>query len=151
LSLGAAIGSGSPALPGMTVWLAGGTYAGCFAAKVSGTPDAPIVFRAAPGARAVLDGAGCTKATGPAVLTVSGSDTTWQDLEVTNSDPNRTTSDPGSSPANYFRPNGINAYGPRTKIIGGWVHDNGTGVGLWSQAVEVLLRANLKEVPGRVR
>src|SRR4029077_3105680 len=42
--------------PGDTVWLRGGSYRGTFTSALTGTPAAPIVVRAYPGERAVLDG-----------------------------------------------------------------------------------------------
>ena len=46
LGLGAALAAGSPVAGGGTVWLAGGTYAGCFAVDVSGAPGVPVVVSA---------------------------------------------------------------------------------------------------------
>jgi hypothetical protein len=58
LSLGKALGHGgvsSPARPGDTVWLRGGTYTGTYEVHVSGAPGKPIIFRQYPGERARLD------------------------------------------------------------------------------------------------
>src|SRR5262245_47251355 len=44
--------------PGDTIWVRGGTYAGSFLSTVHGTSSEPVVIRAYPGERAILDGAG---------------------------------------------------------------------------------------------
>jgi len=51
-----ALGGSVPISPGDTVWLAGGTYNGPFTKTPdpSGTPDAPIIYRARPGQRATI-------------------------------------------------------------------------------------------------
>jgi hypothetical protein len=55
LDLATALGAKSPARPGDTVWLLGGTYHGGFTAKVAGKEGSPITFRQAPGERATID------------------------------------------------------------------------------------------------
>ena len=43
---------------GDTIWVRGGTYPGSFLSTVEGTSSRPVVIRAYPGERAILDGAG---------------------------------------------------------------------------------------------
>lgn len=130
--LRAALAASSPVAGGGIIEVKPGTYTGCFVSDVSGAPGSPVVVF---GAGARLDGNGCPDNTS-GVLTVWGHDTRWRDLEFFNSDPDRTSDVPGSDPRPYHRPEGISIYGPRTKIINGWVHDNGDGIGFWSQAVD---------------
>src|SRR6476620_6220546 len=42
--------------PGDTIWLRGGVYRGTYSSTLSGTADQPIVVRAIPGQRAIIDG-----------------------------------------------------------------------------------------------
>jgi hypothetical protein len=108
---------------GDTVWLAAGVYSGAFTSSLPGTSDAPIVVRALPGARATLDGAGFSDP----VLTVKGAWTTFQDLEITNSDPSRPA-------VKSSRPTGVAAFAPGSKFVHLYVHDAGQGFGFWSEA-----------------
>lgn len=109
-------------LPGCTVELRGGVYRGNFTASVSGTATAPIVFRAYPGERPILDGANQAQA----ALTINGAHTTWRDIEFTMSGANRSA---------VMAP-GVNVFGAGTKIINCVIHDCGGGVGAWVPAVD---------------
>src|SRR5580765_282502 len=81
--------------PGDTLWLRGGTYTGRFTSYLNGTSTQPIVVRQYAGERATIDG-GTSGTT--AIFTVYGSYTWFWGFEVTSSDPDRSTSTPGSSP-----------------------------------------------------
>jgi predicted small lipoprotein YifL len=113
--------------PGSAIWLRGGTYRGAFTSRLIGRDDGRIVVRAAAGERAILD---C----GPRnpVLSVSGSYTTFQDLEITCSTPSRTDSGQASDPT------GVAANdSSRVRFINLIVHDMpGQGFGLWTESVE---------------
>lgn len=54
--LRSAIGGKQKLQGGDVVWVGGGVYRGCFTVGASGSPGKPVVFRAVPGQRAVLDG-----------------------------------------------------------------------------------------------
>jgi hypothetical protein len=136
LDLATALGAASPVAGGGTVSMAAGVYSGCFGVEASGTPATPLVVRPLPGVRAVIDSAGCL---GGTALTINGNDVWVWGVEVTNSDPNRTSSEPGSNPVSYRRGNGVNIYGARDKLINAWVHDAGNGVGMWDQATDTEL------------
>src|SRR5256886_11462312 len=74
--------------PGDTVWLRGGVYPGKFATSISGRAGAPIVFRAVPGERAVLQ----DSTIGPGAddqLIVHGSWLVFWGLELYNAHPDR--------------------------------------------------------------
>lgn len=132
LSLAAALSARSGLRGGDTVLLRGGKYQGCFVSDLRGAPGAPVIVRQASGERAVIDGRGCPNST----LTVKGSDVWLMGFEVTNSMTARRTSTAGSHPADYVRATGVAVYGPRTKLINLYVHDNGNGIGLWTQAID---------------
>jgi hypothetical protein len=136
LDLSTAFSAASPVAGGGTVSMAGGVYRGCYGVSASGTPATPLVVRPEAGARAVIDSSVCT---GNTSLTINGDDVWVWGVEVTNSDPNRTTSEPGSDPVSYRRGNGVNIYGARDKLINAWVHGNANGVGLWDQATDTEL------------
>ncbi|MCP9496171.1 MAG: right-handed parallel beta-helix repeat-containing protein [Pyrinomonadaceae bacterium MAG19_C2-C3] len=126
--------SKSPAKPGMTVWLRGGTYHGTFVSTITGEDNAPITVRAIPGERATIDGGTSTTNT----LKAQGANVHYRDFEIMKSDPQRTTSVSGSNPSGISRgsTNGIYATGRRNKFINLVIHDDGVGIGLWSPAVD---------------
>jgi hypothetical protein len=106
-------GAGGAIGAGATVWLAAGTYTGTFTSTLAGTAAAPIVVRAAAGARVIVDGS----------LTVDGADVWVWGLEVTNS---------AASPS-YVT--GLDVFGPRVRVINCVVHDApADGLGLWEAA-----------------
>ncbi len=133
MSLEAATGKWSGKVqPGTTVVLLTGVYRGTYNVDVSGTPSAPINYRAAIGGHPILDGNGVTE---DSVLRIFGSDTRWTGIEITNSDPNRTNPNPGSTPVGR-RAAGVGVWGPRTRLAYCNIHDNGNGVGMWTPAVD---------------
>ena len=116
--------SRSPAKPGDTLWLRGGTYRGPFQAYLYGQTGKPITIRQYPGERAVIDGNGSSDVT----LYIYGGGTVWRDIEVVNSSTDRT--------AGAGRPAGVYVEGFSTKLINCVVHDVGLGVGFWTAATD---------------
>ncbi len=132
LRLENALSDESPVRPGDVVWLRGGTYRGSFQSAVSGSESSPITFRQFPGERAIIDYA----------LTILGSWTTFRDLELTTSTPQRRTAQPGPWPDD-IRSGGINAHGAHTQLINLVIHDLSSGVGLWSESVGSVVYGSL--------
>lgn len=131
LDLASAISDRSPAAPGDTIWVMGGTYHPPFACKVAGKPDAPVTIRAVPGQRATLD---CRLPAGSSAspyLSVQGGDVAIWGLEVTCSDAKRKTAQGGSSPSDIRR-GSVNGYASRVRFINMIVHDCDQGFGFWS-------------------
>jgi len=118
--------------PGDTVWLLAGNYAGPFTSDLVGGAAAPIVVRAMPGARAVLDGGTAYEST----LQVNGAFAWYWGFEVTRSDPDRQTDVSGSGPPDLSRghSNGVNVFGHHIHLINLIVHDDGQGFGFWTPA-----------------
>ena len=116
--------SRSPAKPGDTLWLRGGTYPGPFQAYLYGQAGKPITIRQYPGERAIIDGNGSTAVT----LYIYGGGTVWRDIEVVNSSTTRT--------AGVGRPAGVYVEGFSTKLINCVVHDVGLGIGFWTAATD---------------
>lgn len=125
LDIVSALSAQSPARPGDTIWLRGGTHRAPGAqltgteeptlrSLLNGTADARIVVRQYPGERANIDGG----------LRVEGSWTDYRDFEISNSSPDRTQK----------RPMGLHVFGPSTRFINLIIHDNGNGIGLWQPA-----------------
>jgi hypothetical protein len=56
LDLSRALSSDSPAAPGDTIWVRGGTYRGLFRSYLTGTAAAPIIVRNYKGERVIIDG-----------------------------------------------------------------------------------------------
>ena len=130
LDLDTALSNQGPVRPGDTVWLRGGVYqrqpgpayngvTALYVSTLSGTAAAPIVVRQYPGERATLDGN-----LGPylPVLVVDGSYTWFWGFEITNSNPNRSST----------RGGGIDTYGHHNRFINLVIHDTGQGVGFWA-------------------
>jgi hypothetical protein len=118
--------------PGSTLWLRGGRYAGPFTSDLVGDASAPIIVRALPGVRAVLDGGSAYAST----LQVNGAYTWYWGFEVMRSDPVRVTAVSGSSPPDLSRgsSNGVNVFGHHIRLINLIVHDDGQGFGFWTPA-----------------
>lgn len=120
--------------PGDLLLLHGGTYAGTFASKLTGTADAPIVVKAAPGERVTID---CLpprdKPEQNCHFTVQGAHAVYQGFEVTCSLPGpRDTATAGSHPGGASNRGGVNCFGSHIKFINLVVHDTSQGFGFWS-------------------
>jgi hypothetical protein len=139
LDLATALSSEGPAKPGATILLQGGTYHGKFLSTLTGTSDAPIIVRQAPGERATIDSA---QAQGDA-LSIVGSHTWFWGFEITSSHPKRRSQETGSWPGDLHRGYGAVSRGPGTRFINLVVHDNANGLGLWSEAVDGQAYGNL--------
>lgn len=76
--------------------------------------------------------------TGSGVLTITGSDLVFRDLEIFNSNPLRVFKYYvfGSGKGIGSRPEGFSVRGARVKIINCTIHDNGDGIGFWQQAID---------------
>jgi hypothetical protein len=130
LRLDVALSAKSPARPGDTLWLRGGTYRGSFVSAVSGQSWGPIKIRQYPGERAVIDSAPSRSA----ALTVQGSWTEFWEFEITNSDTLRAVDEGGSWPTALRRSEGIDARGAHDKFINLVIHDMADGMGIWDGA-----------------
>lgn len=111
---------------GDVVWVSGGTYKGCFTVALTGSPGKPVVVRAVPGQRAVIDG---TLDGGKYVLEMPADKSAWcvfWGLEIMVSDP---------SDIDEKRPAGYWFNAPNSKMINCHVHDTAVG-GFWSPAVD---------------
>lgn len=113
--------------PGDTLWLRGGLYAGAFTSALAGDEQAPVVVRAAPGERVVIDRAGVGESKQPA-LKVRGAHVWFWGLEVTNSHPDRSRRSPYTGEDEPWRGSGADVYAPHVKFINCLFHDNGHGV-----------------------
>lgn len=103
-------------LDGTAIYFDGNTTQ--FNVTVSGSPGAPVTFRAAPGARVQIDG----------YPTVSGSDVDFWELEFFSSDTNRVSQQTLSFPTDLPRANyQITVNGARVRWIHCIAHDLGNG------------------------
>jgi hypothetical protein len=132
LDLDTALSSQGPVRPGDTVWLRGGVYrrqagpayngvTALYVSTLNGTAAAPVIVRQYPGERATLDG---NLAPSLPVLVVDGSYTWFWGFEITNSNPNRSST----------RGAGIDSYGHHNRFVNLSIHDTGQGVGFWASS-----------------
>lgn len=113
-------GAGGKVQPGDTIWVRVGKYTGTFSPNLSGTVSAPIIVRAYPGERVVVD---CNDGSSNDCFVVHGTYTYYWGLEFTNSLTTRTT----SSTSSNFRPDVVTNYATHTKFINLIIHDGGVG------------------------
>jgi uncharacterized protein (TIGR03437 family) len=113
-----------------TVWLRKGIYRGAFISRLKGAPNAPVIVRAYPGERAVLDGADRPAKT---LLRIEGAWAWYWNLEFTDSNPYRGSAQPEAEPG--ARGHGLDIQGADVKVINCVVHNVGTGIGFWRPAV----------------
>ena len=119
-------GAGGRVRPGDTIWVRGGTYLGTFKSTVTGQAAAPVVIRAYPGERAIIDG---NTSTTTSTFNVSGGYTVVWGLEIMNSNTTRDFSVTSS----HSRPNGVVNYASNTKYVNLVVHD--VGVAFYTEPV----------------
>ena len=131
LDLATALSLASPARPGDTIWLRGGTYVGIYTSRIQGTQAAPITVRQYAGERATLDGGGSRLD----MLTVYGQWVVFWGFELTNSDPRRRATETGPWPYDLHRGAGIVAIGSNLKFINLIFHDLSYGIGVWTESV----------------
>ena len=131
MSLTKALSSASPAQPGDTVWLRGGTYAGGYTSQLTGTVTAPIVVRGYPGERATLDANNSAARSAGSLLAINGAHVIFRDFEVTSSDANRIDQNTGDG--NF--PGGIDINQSQDiSLVNLVIHDMvGKGIGAWSE------------------
>lgn len=139
LALGVALSDVSPARPGDTLWLRGGTYHGAFVSALRGHRGAPIRVRGFPGETAVIDTAPSPK---PA-LSVVGSWTVFQGFEITNSDPKRRSMETGPWPSDLHRGGGVFTRGAQNQFINLVIHDMADGLGIWSESQGSMAYGNI--------
>lgn len=132
LDLTTALSAQGPAKPCDLIWMRGGTYAGSFVSAISGRDGSPILVRQALGERATIDSAGSELPT----LQVNGSYTWFQDLEITNSHPLRTSTQTAGWPSDLKRASGVVARGSHLKFINLVVHDVTRGFEIGSESVD---------------
>lgn len=111
-------GAGGRVHAGDTIWVRMGTYVGTYETNLAGSPSAPIIVRAYPSERVIIDG---NDGSGNDGFVVHGSYTWYWGLEFRNSDPSRTT----SSTSSNFRPDVVVNNGTHIKYINLVVHDGG--------------------------
>lgn len=118
--------SGKMGQPGDTFWLRDGTYSGHFYSALQGQPGQPITVRQHPGEQAIIEGT---------ISQDSGGYVTYWGFELTRTNLNHTSSQPGSAPTDLPIAMGMNLRAPGLRLINLVIHDHlSNGVGLWSEA-----------------
>jgi hypothetical protein len=136
LDLQTALSDRSPAAPGDTIWMLGGTYRGTYTSTLRGTPDAPIVVRQMPGHRATIDAV-----TGKDGLFVNGEWTWYWGFEIFSSHPNRISTVPGAT--DIIRGGGVVGHAPGARYINLVIHDMQGGMGIWASSPDAEIYGNL--------
>lgn len=121
--------------PGDTIWIAGGTYRGVYASKLTGTEVKPIHVRAARNQRVTID------VNDPAVkrreVVINGAYAWYWNLEIVDSDTKRVTPTNGSQPADMPRVlSSLTVFGHHVKIINPITHDLANGISFWDKATD---------------
>lgn len=126
--------------PGDTIWLRGGKYGDGTAGAIItyglvGTAAAPIVVRAYPGERPIIDAwlqVGCCQG---APDSSRGAYVWFWGLEFASYNPDRTSGTSGppewAAQANHAA---IDTWAPGTKVINCIVHDTSGGISMWAEA-----------------
>ena len=112
---------------GDTVWLRAGRYTGTYLSTLSGTENEPIMVRAFPSERVIIDKAAVNDEKQPA-LKVKGPWVWFWGIEITNSNPNRQRNSPYTGHDQPWRGSGADVYAPNVKFINMIFHDNGQGI-----------------------
>lgn len=129
MSLSKALSGSSPARAGDTIWLRGGTYNSSYTSNLNGTSSAPIVVRAYPGERVILNANNSAARSADVVLSIFGSHTYFWGFEIMSTDPFRPTTDGAHGPNGIYVNTSTNI-----KLINLIIHDlPGQGVGMWSE------------------
>jgi hypothetical protein len=113
--------------PGDIVWLRAGRYTGTYLSTLNGSENAPVVVRAFPGERVIIDKATVNDEKQPA-LKVRGSWVWFWGIEIMNSNPNRQRNSPYTGQDRPWRGSGADVYAPNVKFINMIFHDNGQGI-----------------------
>ncbi len=111
--------------PGDTIWVRGGTYGGSFRTTVAGLAGAPVVIRAYPGERAIIDENGLAGSTDGFVV-AAAYEIIWG-LEFMNSNPTRNFNDTNHDD----RSNTVVNNAPHTKFVNIVIHDGGNAFYAW--------------------
>ena len=129
LDLATALAQGprSEIKPGDRILLRGGRYTGTFLSLLKGTPEAPIIVRAVPGERVIIDKAAANVLKQPA-LKVKGPWVWFWGMEIMNSNPDRRRNSPYSGKDEPWRGSGVDIYASNVKLINMIFHDNGHGI-----------------------
>ena len=122
--------NGKEIAAGDVVWLRGGTYRGSFDVRIGGKNGIPLHFRQFPGERAFIDKAQLGRKKG--TLNIRHPNNWFWDFEVINSSTDRRRLD-GEGEMNPVRGSGVNIWSPNVKLINLSIHDNGHGVGIWTE------------------
>ncbi len=142
-------GAGHRIQPGDTVWLHDGKYGSgavedIIGSTLVGTPSAPIVVRAWPGERPIIDAwlqiGCCDQDPQPQ----RGAYTWFWGIEFASYNPDRHSGTSG--PPDYARQQNhasIDSWAPGTKIINCIVHDTSTGIEMWDEAGDAEAYGNL--------
>lgn len=126
--------------PGDTIWLHGGKYgAGTFdailASRLVGTATTPIMVRAYPNERPIIDAwlqVGCCDGAGDPS---QGASTWFWGIEFASYNPNRQSG--ASGPPDWAHQDNhaaVSVWAPGTKIINCIVHDTSSGIEMWQEA-----------------
>lgn len=123
--------------PGDTVYLLPGTYVapdrGYFFSRLAGEANSYITVRPHNGGRATIVGG----------IQVERGWVMFRDIEITNTDTRRRSSQTGSFPTDVSTVHGFNVYAPNVKIVNNIVHDNASGLSAWIRAPDTELSGNI--------
>jgi hypothetical protein len=147
--LASALSTPKSVKPGDTIWVLAGKYGeggprAVLHSRLLGTPQAPVVVRAWPGDRVVIDAwlqVGCCEGD---PKTSEGGWVWFRDLEFAGFQPDRTSARSGppdySAMANHA---GADSWGPGVRFINCVIHDTAGGLSLWQESTDAEAYGNL--------
>lgn len=138
VDLATALSSNTPALPGDTIWLRGGTYLGNFTSMLEGTESAPFQVRQAVGERVTI----AAKTVEQPALTVEGTSTWFRDFEVTLASP-ADRAPLSVDEIDVRQSGGVLIRGTRIGLLNLVVHDLPRGVEIASGAEGAVVAGNV--------
>lgn len=123
---------------GDIIWVRGGTYKPeiesiKFNIKVKGAANNPVIIRAYPGERVTIDGS----------VEIYSEYVTFWGFEITNTNPDRTSSEVGSHPSDISRGSGVNLLAPNISLINNIIHEGENGISSFSSSPDAIIYGNI--------
>lgn len=123
---------------GDIIWVRGGTYEPVkepnkYNIKISGSSTNPVTVRAYPGELVTID----------AGIEIYTDNVVFWGFNITNTNPDRQASDPGSHPGDLDRGGGIGIFADNITVVNNIIHEGEDGISATSDALNTKIYGNL--------